>query len=91
MAEYIAKWPITKTFLEKLFNMLEFLVPNYVIEGKPQLVIAIGCTGGMHRSVFTANKVYELLKSKGYKVNLEHRDVMKNKVEEHIEEYKIEG
>ena len=90
-AEYIAKWPVTKTFLEKLFNMLEFLVPNYVIEGKPQLVIAIGCTGGMHRSVFTANKVYELLKSKGYKVNLEHRDLMKNKVEEHIEEYKIEG
>ena len=91
VGEYIAKWPVTKTFLEKLFNMLEFLVPNYVIEGKPQLVIAIGCTGGMHRSVFTANKVYELLKSKGYKVNLEHRDVMKNKVEEHIEEYKIEG
>ena len=91
VAEYIAKWPVTKTFLEKLFNMLEFLVPNYVIEGKPQLVIAIGCTGGMHRSVFTANKVYELLKSKGYKVNLEHRDLMKNKVEEHIEEYKIEG
>jgi UPF0042 nucleotide-binding protein len=85
VSEYIGKWPITQQFMEKLGNLLEFLVPNYVREGKSQLVIAIGCTGGLHRSVFVAHKLYESLRNKGYKVNLEHRDIKNNDVEVHIE------
>jgi RNase adapter protein RapZ len=83
VADYIAKWPVTKQFIEKLDDMIEFLVPNYVKEGKSQLVIAIGCTGGMHRSVFIAKRIFEILKKQGYAVNLEHRDLMKNEVLEH--------
>lgn len=75
VADYIGKWPITQQFLEKLGSFIDFLVPNYIKEGKGQLVIAIGCTGGMHRSVYVASRIYEGLKSKGYKVGVEHRDV----------------
>ena len=83
VAEYIGKWPVTKQFVEKLDDLVEFLVPQYIKEGKSQLVLAVGCTGGMHRSVFIAKRIFELLKSKGYAVNLEHRDLMKNDVDEH--------
>ncbi len=85
VGEYIWKWPITQQFMEKLSGLIDFLVPNYVKEGKSQLIIAIGCTGGLHRSVFVARKVYEGLRNKGYKVSLEHRDIRHNIVEEHIE------
>jgi UPF0042 nucleotide-binding protein len=84
-AEYIWKWPITQQFAEKLNGLLEFLVPNYIKEGKSQLVIALGCTGGMHRSVFMADKVGRHLKELGYNVTIEHRNVRNNDVEEHIE------
>lgn len=86
VAEYISKWPVTKQFVEKLEDLTEFLAPQYVKEGKSQLVIAIGCTGGMHRSVFIAKRIFELLAHKGYAVNLEHRDLMKNDVLEHPQE-----
>jgi len=85
VSEYIWKWPITQQFMEKLGGLVDFLVPNYIREGKSQLVIAIGCTGGLHRSVFVANKIYEGLRSKGYKVTIEHRDVKHNDVEVHPE------
>lgn len=78
VGDYIWKWPITQQFMEKMMDFVEFLVPNYIKEGKSQLIIAIGCTGGMHRSVFVARKIYESLKNKGYKVNLDHRDIKKN-------------
>ena len=81
VGDYIWKWPITQQFMEKVTEFVEFLVPNYIKEGKSQLIIAIGCTGGMHRSVFVASKIYEGLRAKGYKVNLDHRDIKKNKVE----------
>ena len=80
VGEYIWKWPITQQFMEKVTDFVEFLVPNYIKEGKSQLIIAIGCTGGMHRSVFVAGKIYEALRNKGYKVNLDHRDIKKNMV-----------
>ena len=80
VGEYIWKWPITQQFMEKVTDFVEFLVPNYIKEGKSQLIIAIGCTGGMHRSVFVAGKIYEALRNKGYKVNLDHRDIKKNVV-----------
>jgi len=85
VGEYIWKWPITQQFMEKLAGLVDFLVPNYIKEGKSQLVIAIGCTGGLHRSVFVARKIYEGLKDKGYKVTIEHRDIKHNDVEEHRE------
>ncbi len=64
-------------FVDKLVDMLNFLIPGYVQEGKYQLVVAIGCTGGQHRSVTIANEVYERLKASGgnYGLNLSHRDV----------------
>ena len=80
VAEYIAEKPITQEFLKRLDNLVEFLIPQYVKEGKSQLVIAVGCTGGMHRSVFTAKHIFELISNNGYTVNLEHRDLMKNDV-----------
>lgn len=78
VGDYIWKWPITQQFMEKVVDFVDFLVPNYIKEGKSQLIIAIGCTGGMHRSVFVAGKIYESIKNKGYKVNLDHRDIKKN-------------
>lgn len=85
VAEYIEKWPITQQFLEKVQGFVDFLVPNYIKEGKSQLVVAVGCTGGLHRSVFIAGKLYQALKRQGYKVNLEHRDIKNNVVELHHE------
>ena len=70
--------PGAKEFLDKLSDMVQFLIPNYVAEGKNQLVVAIGCTGGKHRSVTIANKLYEILKeNREYKVKIEHRDIEK--------------
>ena len=80
VAAYIEEKPITQEYLKRLDSFIDFLVPQYVREGKSQLVIAIGCTGGMHRSVFVAKHIYDLLAKKGYSVNLEHRDLMKNDV-----------
>ncbi len=73
-------------FLAQMDNMVEFLVPQFIKEGKQQLVIAMGCTGGMHRSVFCAQHLFDMLSSKGYQVMLEHRDLMKNDVREHVRE-----
>ncbi len=80
VAAYIEEKPVTQEYLKRLDSFVDFLVPQYVREGKSQLVIAIGCTGGMHRSVFVAKHIFDLLAKKGYAVNLEHRDLMKNDV-----------
>ena len=85
VGEYIEKWPVTQEYLAKLDALIEFLVPQCIKEGKAQFVIAIGCTGGMHRSVFVANHIYKRLASRAYDVEVEHRDLMKNDVEEHVE------
>ena len=67
-------------FLDKLADMIEFLIPNYIKEGKYRLVIAIGCTGGKHRSVTLANELYKRLKDKGnYGLTIQHRDVQNEK------------
>ena len=65
----------TQTFLEKANDMFEFLIPNYQKEGKIQLIISIGCTGGRHRSVAIANSIYETLHSNNHDVYVEHRDI----------------
>lgn len=75
--EYIMKWPLTGKFLDKFFDLLEFLLPEYRKEGKSHLMIAIGCTGGKHRSVTTAIKLKEFLLKKGYRVIVEHKDINK--------------
>lgn len=73
--EYVLGHKETISFVEKLEDMLNFLIPNYIKEGKKQLVIAIGCTGGRHRSVAIANEIYKRLKEKDHKLSIEHRDI----------------
>ena len=74
--DYVMSCPESRVFLDKLVDMLLFLIPNYVKEGKNQLVIGIGCTGGRHRSVTLANELYEQLKDQGtFGIKIEHRDL----------------
>ncbi len=74
--DYVKSFPQTMEFINKLEDMIRFLIPYYVKEGKNQLVIAIGCTGGRHRSVTLANELYARLEGKGdYGIKLYHRDV----------------
>lgn len=75
VVDYVLKWPVTSRFLAKLYDLMEFLAPQYINEGKTQLIIGIGCTGGRHRSVTIANQLGDFLRAKGYKVVVEHRDV----------------
>lgn len=87
---YVESFPVTETYKEKWFGMIDFLLPNYEREGKSQLVIAVGCTGGMHRSVCIAEALYKHLKECGVDVNIEHRDLNKNEVEEDAPGYEGE-
>ena len=76
--DYVTNNPVTKEFMERLTGMVRFLIPNYISEGKSQLVIAVGCTGGRHRSVTIANELYEdLSKDANYGIKILHRDVEK--------------
>ncbi len=73
--DYVMSFPEAGEFLNRLFDMLQFLIPNYVKEGKHQLVIGIGCTGGKHRSVTLANELFVKFKESGkYGVTISHRD-----------------
>ena len=77
--DFVMGYDMAHVFLDKLDDMIRFLVPNYVLEGKNQLVVAIGCTGGKHRSVALSNKLYERLSDQNdYGVKLEHRDIGKD-------------
>lgn len=79
VGEYISRYPQTFQYLKLEEQLLDFLVPQYVNEGKSQLVISVGCTGGQHRSVFIANKLYDYLRTQGYNVQVTHRDIPDNK------------
>jgi RNase adapter protein RapZ len=72
---YVLSWKEASIFLEKINDLLSFLTPNYIKEGKSQLVIAIGCTGGRHRSVTIANEIHKNLKKKYQSAILSHRDI----------------
>ena len=73
---YVMSFAEAGIFLDKLVDMLKFLLPGYIKEGKYQLVVAIGCTGGQHRSVTLANALYQAMKDKGnYGLSLSHRDI----------------
>lgn len=77
--DYVMSFPESEAFLDKLSDMLHFLIPHYIKEGKYRLVICVGCTGGKHRSVTLANALYERLKDKGdYGLTLMHRDASRN-------------
>lgn len=74
--KYVMDSPVSREFLKKLEDMIRFLIPYYIEEGKNRLVIAIGCTGGHHRSVTVANELYRRLSgSAQYGITLEHRDI----------------
>lgn len=73
--DYVMGFEQAGEFLKKLEDMIDFLVPNYTIEGKNSLVIAIGCTGGKHRSVTLANALWDHMKGMQYGLKLEHRDI----------------
>ncbi|EAD1191756.1 RNase adapter RapZ [Listeria monocytogenes] len=76
--EYVMKWPETQTFLDKLVDLLMFTLPFYKREGKTQLVIAIGCTGGQHRSVALTEYVGKAIQQK-YETTISHRDMKRRK------------
>ncbi len=77
--EYVMGFETARIFSDKLADMIRFLIPNYIEEGKNQLVISVGCTGGKHRSVTLANELYSRLKdSEEYGIRLEHRDIEKD-------------
>lgn len=73
--DYVMQFDVAKEFLNKLDDMVKFLIPNYIKEGKNQLVISIGCTGGQHRSVTLANALYDRLLDEEYRVYVSHRDL----------------
>ena len=74
--DYVLSFIEASDFMEKLVDMLNFLIPNYIKEGKYQLVVGIGCTGGKHRSVTLANELYARMKNRGsYGIKLYHRDI----------------
>ena len=75
VSDYVTNFKETRDFIDKLEDMLQFLIPNYLKEGKRQLIVSIGCTGGRHRSVTIANAIYKKLKDYGHKVNIDHRDI----------------
>ncbi len=74
--DYVMDSKVSIDFYEKLSDMINFLVPQYVEEGKHHLVIGIGCTGGRHRSVTISNMIYDELNKKGYRAVKKHRDFM---------------
>lgn len=75
---YVMNMPETGEFMHKLIDMLEFLIPNYIKEGKSQLIIGIGCTGGRHRSVAIGDELCRRLAENGHRVAVEHRDIEKD-------------
>lgn len=78
VSNYVFKFEETNMFIEKLSDMLHFLIPYYVKEGKAQLVIGIGCTGGKHRSVAIADSLNRVLREAQHRVVVEHRDIDKD-------------
>ncbi len=73
--DYIMKWKETKIFLKDFYTLIAFLIPQYQKEGKSQLTIAVGCTGGKHRSVTIINALADFLKKQKLLINIRHRDI----------------
>lgn len=75
--EYVFKWPLAEQFWQKLTDMISFLLPQYIQEGKSQLIIGVACSGGQHRSVAMANRLRDYLTIQNHQVRVEHRDIAK--------------
>lgn len=78
VSSYVMQYAQSKELEKKLEDMISFLIPLYIKEGKSQLIIAFGCTGGKHRSVTFAENMYKYLTEKKYKIRITHRDISKN-------------
>ena len=79
VSDYVMSFDLAHEFSDKLEDLIRFLIPNYITEGKTQLVIAVGCTGGKHRSVTLANELYRRLGgNEEYGIRVEHRDIEKD-------------
>ncbi len=78
VSDYVLSFSQSETLVKKLEDLLDFLIPLYIHEGKSQLVIAFGCTGGKHRSVTFAEAVYKYLKEKNIRCRISHRDIEKS-------------
>lgn len=76
--DYVLNNPVTRHFLRRYGGLLKFLLPHYITEGKTHLVVAIGCTGGQHRSVVLVNEIAQLLQKYGYEVIVKHRDIARS-------------
>ena len=83
VSSYVLKSEDSQVFLDKLSDFITFLIPRYITEGKNGLVVAIGCTGGKHRSVTITNELYERLKKLPYSIKAEHRDIDRDTRREH--------
>ncbi len=77
VADYVKQDPLTQPFLEKMFDLVNFCLPPYIQEGKAYLTIAIGCTGGRHRSVMVTEELAAFLRQRGYEPLVQHRDIKK--------------
>ena len=73
--DYVMSFEESRIFIDKLMDMLEFLIPQYVKEGKTRLVIAIGCTGGKHRSVTIANALFEKISQNRKNITIKHLEI----------------
>ena len=73
--DYVLRWPETQEFIQRTYDMIQYLIPYYIKQGKSSLVIAFGCTGGQHRSVTIANRFYEMLLNDGYRVTITHKEL----------------
>lgn len=78
--DFVMQYDEAKEFMNKLVDLLEFLIPNYIKEGKNGLIIGIGCTGGKHRSVTLANGIYKEMETLPYSARIYHRDIEKDTV-----------
>lgn len=82
VVDYVLRSPVTRSFTRRFLNLLRFLIPHYIDEGKTNLAISIGCTGGQHRSVALADYTGKQLEKLGYNAIIKHRDIARHKVEE---------
>jgi len=73
--DYVLSFPRARIFIDKVTELVAYLAPYYLEQDKKQLIIALGCTGGMHRSVAVAEELYNIFKAQGHRVTLEHRDL----------------
>lgn len=86
VARYISESPVTEKFLDKLYDFMDFTVDHFRDAGKTQFTIAVGCTGGMHRSVFVTETLGNHLKEQHTHVNVEHRDLHRNRIEKDVDD-----